>query len=394
MHNVVVDKPYVFVPPHRGRWWPWFLQRFARRRLRRKFGIISVECQGMEKLLASHSAGHGIVLAPNHCRPCDPEVINEMCRQTGLLPHFVASWHLFMQSRLQTFVLRRIGAFSIYREGLDRHALNMGIEILEQAARPLVIYPEGVISRTNDRLNPLHEGVTFIARSAAKKRAKATVPGQVVIHPVALRYRFGGEVRQTVEPVLSEIEARLSWRPQTHLSIEDRILKVGLALLALKEIEYLKQPQSGTIAERVQRLIDHLLGPVEAEWLKGERPANVAQRVRKLRTAMLPDMLKDDLPEAERTRRWAQFADLYLAQTLSCFPPEYVAAAPTPERMLETVERFEEGLTDDCRAHPPMRVHVTVGDAIVVGSERERGGEDPVVAEIERQLQQMLEIKT
>jgi 1-acyl-sn-glycerol-3-phosphate acyltransferase len=394
MHNVVIDKPYVFVPPHRGRWWPWFLRRFVPRRLRRKFGIVAVECQGVEKLLASHSAGHGIVLAPNHCRPCDPEVINEMCRQTGLLPYFVASWHLFMQSRLQTFMLRRLGAFSIYREGMDRAALNMGIEILEQSSRPLVIFPEGIISRTNDLLNPLHEGVSFIARSAARKRAKATVPGQVVIHPVAMRYRFDGDVRQAVEPVLSEIESRLSWRPHTHLSIEDRIGKVGLALLALKEIEYLHQPQSGTTAERVQRLIDHLLGPVETEWLKGERPSHVADRVRKLRIAMLPDMVKDELPEAERARRWAQFADLYLAQQLSCFPPDYVAAAPTPERMLETVERFEEGLTDECRAHLPMRVHVTVGDAIVAGTERERGGEDPVVAEMERQLQQMLGIKT
>ena len=393
MHNVVIDKPYVFVPPHRGRWWPWFLQRFVPRHLRRKFGIVAVECQGMEKLLASHSAGHGIVLAPNHTRPCDAQVINELCRQTGLLPYFVASWHLFMQSRLQTFMLRRLGAFSIYREGMDRHALNMGIEILEQSSRPLVIFPEGIISRTNDRLNPLHEGVSFIARSAAKKRAKASVPGQIVIHPVAMRYRFDGDVRQAVEPVLTEIETRLSWRPQTHLTIEDRILKVGLSLLALKEIEYLKAPQSGTIAERVQRLIDHLLGPIEAEWLRGERPSHVAQRVRKIRTAMLPDMIKDELPESERARRWAQLADCYLAQQLSCFPPDYVAAAPTPERMLETVERFEEGLTDECRAHAPMRVQVMVGDAIVASTERERFGEDPVVAEIERQLQQMLGIK-
>ena len=216
MHNVVIDKPYVFVPPHRGRWWPWFLQRFVPRHLRRKFGIVAVECQGVEKLLASHSAGHGIMLAPNHCRPCDAEVMSEMCRQTGLLPYFMASWHLFMQSRLQKFVLRRLGAFSIYREGMDRHALNMGIEILEQSSRPLVIFPEGIISRTNDRLNPMHEGVSFIARSAAKKRAKATVPGQVVIHPVALRYRFEGDVRQTVEPVLSEIETRMHYLRDLH----------------------------------------------------------------------------------------------------------------------------------------------------------------------------------
>jgi 1-acyl-sn-glycerol-3-phosphate acyltransferase len=318
MQNVVIDKPYEFVPPHRGRWWPWFLQRFVPRRLRRKYGVASVECQGVDKLLASHAAGHGIVLAPNHCRPYDPEIINEMCRQTGLLPFFMASWHLFMQSRLQTFLLRRLGAFSIYREGMDRAALNLSIEILEQTSRPLVIFPEGVVTRTNDQLNPLHDGVSFMARTAAKKRAKAASPGQVVVHPVALRYRFGGEVRHTVEPVLTEIETRLSWRPQKQLSIEERVAKVGQALLALKEIEYLGHAQSGDIPERLDGLINHLLGPAEAEWLKGGRPAHVVDRVRKLRTAILPDMLKDDLPEAERARRWAQLADMYLRNT--CAP--------------------------------------------------------------------------
>ena len=48
-----------------------------------------------------------------------------MSRQLGVLPFIVASWHLFMQSRLQTFFLRRLGAFSIYREGMDRAALKL-----------------------------------------------------------------------------------------------------------------------------------------------------------------------------------------------------------------------------------------------------------------------------
>lgn len=394
MQNVVIDKPYEFVPPHRGNWWPWFLQLFVPGRLRKKYGITAVHCQNAEKLKASHAAGHGIVLAPNHCRPYDPEVINELCRQNGLLPFFMASWHLFMQSRFFTFMLRRLGAFSIYREGMDRAALNMAIEILEQTSRPLVIFPEGVVSRTNDHLNQFQDGISFMARSAAKKRAKATPPGQVVIHPVAMRYRFDGDVRQTVEPVLTEIETRLSWRIQKHRSIEDRIARVGVALLALKEIEYLGQPQTGSVGERLQRLIDHLLCPLEAEWLKGERSVHVVDRVRKLRTAVLPDMLKEDLPEAERARRWTQFADMYLAQQLSCYPPHYLAASPTPERLLETVERFEEDLTDQCRAHPPLVVHLTVGDAIVVGPTRERGDVDPVVSGIEQQLKQMLEIKS
>ena len=40
-------------------------------------------------------------------------------------------------------------------------------EHVDVVRRPLVIFAEGVVSRTNDRLNALQEGVAFIARSAA-----------------------------------------------------------------------------------------------------------------------------------------------------------------------------------------------------------------------------------
>jgi 1-acyl-sn-glycerol-3-phosphate acyltransferase len=394
MQNVVIDKPYEFVPPDRGKVWPWLLQRVLPFYLRRRYSISAVECLGGEKLQTSRQLGHAILIAPNHCRPCDPEVIHEMSRQLGLLPYIMASWHLFMNRRWQSFLLRRVGAFSVYREGMDRAALNMATDLLVEGSRPLVIFPEGVINRTNDRLNPLQEGVTFIARAAAKRRAKATPSGQVVVHPVFLRYRFEGDVDRTVGPVLADIEARLTWRPQSDLSLVNRIAKVGQAMLALKESEFLDRPQEGSIGERLERLTDTLLVPLEKEWCNGARAAHVVTRVKRLRAAVLPDIVQGDISEAERSRRWTQLADMYLAQQLSNYPPDYVASNPTPERMLETVERFEEDLTDQCRVHAPLRVIATIGDAITVSPDRERGSDDPVLDAIEQQLNQMLQTNT
>ena len=134
MQNIVIDKPYVFVPPHRGRWWPWLLQQTMRHHLRRVYGVVAVECHGIEKLRASLNAGCGVLLTPNHTRPSDPAVMQEVARQATILPFVMASWHLFMQNRLQTFLLRRVGAFSVYREGMDRTALNTAIDILAQGA--------------------------------------------------------------------------------------------------------------------------------------------------------------------------------------------------------------------------------------------------------------------
>lgn len=393
MHPVVYDKPYRFFPPHHGLLWPRLLQLTTRRRLRREFGIVSVECRGLERLQGAMAAGQGILLAPNHCRPCDPVVINEMCRQVGTAPLVMASSHLFMEGRFRAFMLRMAGAFSIYREGMDKQALTAGIDILTRAKRPLLVFPEGVISRHNDRLNSLMDGVTFIARSAAKKRAEVNPAGQVVVLPVGIRYHFQGRLEETLCPVLNDIERRLSWRPKRDMPMTDRIVRVGESLLCLKEMEYLGAPQSGTIAQRVERLIDHVLVPLESEWLKGRREQTTVGRVKKLRIALLPDMVQGSITDEERERRWRQLADMYLAQQMSCYPPDYIKSNPTPERLIETVERFEEDLTDVSRVHSPMTAVVHIGEPIVVSPQRDRGAaEDPVTAELERQLASLLGI--
>jgi 1-acyl-sn-glycerol-3-phosphate acyltransferase len=393
MQPVVSEKQYKFVPPYQGTLWPRILTVVGRRKLRREYGVEAVEVQGAEHLRQSLSAGHGILLAPNHCRPCDPYVVAEMCRQAGTLPFIMASAHLFMQGRLQAFLLRRAGAFSIYREGLDRQALAAGVSILTQARRPLVIFPEGVISRHNDRLNSLMGGTSFVARSAAKKRSDASASLQVVVHPVAIRYHFHGDVEQALHPVLDVIEQRLSWRPKRELELVDRIVRVGESLLCLKELEYIGHTQSGSIFERAERLIDHLLAPLEREWLKGQTESTTVGRVKQLRIAILPDMVQSTITPQERERRWKQLADMYLAQQLSCFPPDYIRSNPTKERLLETVERFEEDLSDDCRVHRPMTATVKIGPAMIVNPTRERGiADDPLMSRLNRELHELLGI--
>jgi 1-acyl-sn-glycerol-3-phosphate acyltransferase len=392
MQNIVVEKPYRFVPPHRGRYWHALFGLYLPRYLDRYHGIESVECRGMEHLRRSLDAGHGILLTANHCRPCDPMTLGMLSLRMRQ-PFFVmASWHLFMQSRFQTWLLPRIGAFSVYREGLDREALKTAIGILNDAVRPLVLFPEGVVSRTNDRLNNLMEGTAFIAHSAAKQRAAATPAGQVVVHPVAIRYRFRGDLGAALTPVIEEMETRLSWRPSRECPLQERINRVGEALLCLKELEYFGGSQAGEAAGRLDRLINRLLQPLEQEWLKGEADGDVVARVKKLRMAILPELVSGEIDEAERARRWRQLADLYLAQQISCYPPDYIRSRPTPERLLETVERFEEDLTDRTRVHRPLHTIIEVGEALPVSPARERGGgADPLMEKIREQLETMLE---
>lgn len=387
MQNIVIDKPYTFIPPRVSGFWLWVARQMVGKQLLRDFGVRSVECRGEEHLRESLAAGRGVMLVGNHCRPCDPLVLDSLARAVDRPFHTIASWHLFMESRMKRFMLPRVGAFSVYREGMDRESLKCAVKTLVDGARPLVIFAEGFITRSNDRLVPLMEGPAFMARTAAKQRPD----GKVVAHPVFTRYFFEGHLATTVEPVLAEIENRLSWQPQVGKPLLERIGRVGLALLALKEIEFLGAPQQGSAGTRLQGLINCLLDPLETEWCAGRNHGDPMARVKRLRTAILPDLVGPDLAEIERARRWRQLADLYLVQQLWCYPGDYIFE-PTAERVLETVERFEEDLTDLARAHPPLRAVITVGEGIEVGAGRERGkAEDPVTVELRQRMEKMME---
>jgi hypothetical protein len=232
------------------------------------------------------------------------------------------------------------------------------------------------------------EGISTIARGAARKRA-AGDGGKVVIFPLAFRYHFEGNIEETLEPVLSQIEQRLSWAPQQQLNLLQRIRRVGLALLGLKEIEHLGATQSGDLFARVDRLIDHLLHPLEEEWLDGPQSGGVVKRSKNLRQVILKGMVSGDIEDSERERRWQQFSALYLAQQLSLYPRGYLSEDSPVERLLETVERFEEDLTDVARPYPPQRVTLHVCDPIEVPAEKVRG-EDLLMQQVESSLKAAL----
>ena len=392
MQSVVIEEPYEFVPPLQTNFWPSLIQLYLSRYVRKEYGVVSWECRNVERLRATVDEGHGVLLAPNHCRFSDPLVLGFLSRQVKRHLFAMASWHLFKQDWFIRFMIRRMGAFSVYREGMDRQALNAAIDILEHAKRPLVIFPEGAISRHNDQLMALMDGTAFIARTAAKRRAKNIDGGKVVVHPVAIRYYFLGELEPTVEPVLTQIEHRLAWQTQKDQELIPRIRRVAEALLALQEIQYFGRAQRGDLYERVRALIDHLLKPLEKEWGIKDREKNIVGRVKQLRTAILPDMINGQITDEERERRWRHLADCYLAQQMASYPADYVRPEDTaPEHVLETVERFEEDLTDKTSIRGPLHVVMQVGEAIEVSPKRARGEEgDPVMQGIQSQLESML----
>lgn len=393
MQDVIVEKPYKFIPPYRTKFFSWLYRQLSLHAwyLARFEKVTSHELRGMDHFLASQKAGHGILLAPNHSRTADPFVLawipwTAKCHVYGL-----ASWHLY-QNPIHSFFLRSMGAFSIYREGVDRPAINLSVEILTSGERPLVMFPEGATTRTNDRLGPLLDGVAFIARTAAKRRAKQSPASKVVIHPVAIKYLFQGDVERAVDETLTSIEHRLTWLPQRQLPLMERIAKVGSALLSLKEIEFFGEPQAGLLADRMNQLIDRLLDPLEEQCFGKASSGHTLPRVKALRMKLLPDMVEGRVDAAERERRWKALSEIYLAQQISAYPADYLASRQSVDRMLEIVEKYDEDLTDVAHPHAPTKVIIEIGEAIEVSPDRERGAAvDPLMAMLEQRLQGMLD---
>lgn len=363
MSGIIVEEKYKFIPPREGAFYPTVIGALLPWIVKKNYGVAKMSFLGLDKIRSAYQSGKAVILTANHCRPVDPMIVAAGCRKAGLNINTVASWHLFKQNNWQGFILPRLGVFSIYREGIDRDSLKCCAEILRRGNRPLLIFPEGVINRTNDRVGEFLEGVGMIARMGAKHRQDK----EVTVFPIALRYTFKGDLARSVLPVLSSLEKGLCWSDCSSKTIRTRVDMIAQALLCLKEIEYLGSPGAGDLPSRVKDLADCILSQNEVAWLKSRREGSVKSRVKNLRTVVVPLLVKEGVMEETIQRARRSLSDVALAHQLENYCTDYFSTEATETQVLETIEKFEEDLTGKARIHFPLEVKMTVCDPWVVG---------------------------
>jgi 1-acyl-sn-glycerol-3-phosphate acyltransferase len=392
--SVIVEKPYQFVPPHRGNLWPTLIQatRLVDYYLARHDGVVEHECRHVDRLRESIRRGDAILLTPNHCRYADPLVLGTPFRELRTHVYAMASWHLFAHSRLQAFAIQKMGGFSIYREGTDRQSLETAVEILTTAERPLVLFPEGTTNRTNDVLQPLLDGVAFIARTAAKRRAKQHAH-RVVVHPIAIKYLFLGDVQEWGDRAASKLEQRLGWRATHDLPLLARIERLAEAMLSIAEVRYLGATSNQPLSQRRDALVQHLLGTAEQEHALPVDPLlGPLGRVRRLRSTLAAALSRAP-DQAHKEKLYHQIDTVELSQQLYSYPDRYLFRYPTTDtQILETLERMQEGLIGKSDHPGPLKAVIEFGEAIEVSPDKPpRGETDPLMVAIETQLSEALE---
>ncbi len=354
-------EPYRFIPPYRSTLWCRVGRHIVQGHLRRKQLVRQWRFQGLEYYQHSRQQKAGILLGCNHCRWADPMVVGMLSVATQQFFYYVVSYHLFRISRLSGWWIRRLGGYSILREGADREAIRTTAKLLAEATRPIVIFPEGTWFRQNDRLGPLQEGISLMTRQAVKQGDRP-----IVVHPVAIKYWALEDPRPALRERLAQLEVRLGWQPQRHLDFLPRLEKLGSALTAVKEIEIFGQPGTGSLDERVHKLADGLVSSAEQPGTPtGDAP--LLERIRRTRIRLVKQ-LSDVGPDRARAEETRQALDrLVLAENLNAHSLEYLTSRFSLERLMETVQRMEETVYDKPEtAVVPTGAVLTIGPGIDV----------------------------
>ncbi|GAA5483288.1 lysophospholipid acyltransferase family protein [Haloferula sargassicola] len=397
MRRLRTDLPYTFRPPQ-GRGWFRPLGLWANERvfLRRKYRLEGISEAGMEQVEALVKKGDAVLLAPNHADHSDPHLMIEMGRRHALPLHFMAAREVFEGSPAAAWALQSMGVFSVDRDGPDLSAIKTAIGLLE-AGTPLVIYPEGEIYHHHERLDPLMEGVASILLKAAGRLKDGR---RAWLVPVGICFQHRPEVEATFGERLSKLEDRIGWTPRPAMAVDDRIIRLGTGVLALKETEFLGEAGQGGIQSRLEVLCERLLSATEEKHGRDPRATTAPERVRALRYRIRRRLLDAENP-ASTTERVTLLDDLdavFTALQSHSYIGDYLLSHPSLDRRAETLMKLEEDLFGFPTYPTPRDATVTAADPIPVsdflenGTLPSKGGAAPLTAMLEEKLTALLPV--
>ena len=398
MRRLRNDLPYTFRPPTHQSWLrPLGLAVNRAIHLSRKYRIARIECEGFERVRELNDAGDAVLLAPNHSDHSDPHVIMEIASRHGMSPLFMAARELFEVHPVVTWALQGMGVFSVDRDGPDLSAIKTAITLLENSKEPLVIFPEGEIYHHHRRLDPLNEGVASILLKAAG-RLPANKSAWLV--PVGLKFYHEASVERTFRDRLSKLENRIGWTAKPKMAVNERIHRLGLGILALKETEYLGDAGIGGVQERLCHLSEKLLALVEDRYPRDAKAVTPPARVRALRFRIRRRLLDVEKPptSAEREILLDDLDRVFTALQAHSYIGDYLLDNPSPDHQAETILKLEEDLFGFPTYPVDRTAHVIAGEPIHVsgmlasGEIPAKGGAIPLTDLLESRLGELLSL--
>jgi hypothetical protein len=292
-----------------------------------------------------------------------------------------------------------MGAFSVDREGVDRRALRHATEVLI-GGNALVVFPEGEIYRTNQRLTPLLEGVAFMGYTAQRELEESKRETRVWIVPAAIRYTFLEDICPTLAATMDRLEARLTLKPRPGDGLPERILRFGEVLLTIKEKEILGRSceNDGDLPTRLRNLTAAILLRLEEAHLgRTLDEETTPMRLKAVRRRLLETWADENASPDARGAAKRALDDAHLVLQLYSYPGDYLSEDPSPERMAETIDKFEEDIEGAIRPKGRRRALVRFGEPIDMkekaGAGRPRAIATEITDRLEDAIQSLLDAK-
>jgi 1-acyl-sn-glycerol-3-phosphate acyltransferase len=224
------DIPYKYFPPKPNRLVAWLGEQ-GNKRFHLPGPIHLMESVQVENYQAlkdiNRQHGARLLLLPNHSTHSDPQIMIEACRQVGLWSFFMAAYDVFERDSKVAWMMQRMGAFSVNRDGSDRQSLKDAIETVVDGRYALTVFPEGNVYLMNDRVTPFLDGPAYIAMKAQQEMKES---GRIFAIPVSIKVTHVTDARHTVEQMLLDMAQKLGVEFDDE-AIVAKVHKVGIAMV-------------------------------------------------------------------------------------------------------------------------------------------------------------------
>jgi len=346
------DEPYRDFPPCDSRLWRAVLHRYNRARfLPRNKRIASLTVHGDDTLRQSRRPGDRLVIVPNHPTHGDAAIMLEAMQRVGLTTQMMAAYDVFLRSRADAFVMQRLGAFSVDREGSDARAMKTALDVLDKGLHALTIFPEGNVYLENDRVTPFNDGAAFIALRAAHKLKEQG--HRVLVVPVSIKATHISDVRPLVRDRLAELSKAVGIELAGGSTPVQAMRSIGVALLHRNlALRGLDAPETDALPQMIAHAAGAVLDKLEAKLGSSAKPGtSVMDRIRKARQ-LIHEVRTDPQRVADHAAAATWADEAMLALRLASYSGQYVASRPTLDRVEETSEKLAEDLHR--RMMPPL----------------------------------------
>ncbi len=316
-----------------------------------------------------------VMLLPNHPTNTEPAILFNLGDRAGTLFHFVACREAFDHvAGLWGWLIQRLGAYSIVRGALDRPSFNMTKQLLARPGGKVVIFPEGEVYSQNDSLLPFQSGVIQLAFWALDEARKQDFLADVMLLPIAIRYRFVQDMRQPILESIQRLEVAMGIRVVPEDDVYVRIRRVGEAVVVRLEKQFeLPALPEATLDPRIERikrtLLERAANIARVELKAGSLPEQMRAVINAVHQVVQPEpTYRTDydqrLWEEERNHIQPALHELDRLSNWIAVYDGYVAENPSPERVVHLLVRMEKEILGSVVIRGKQRAHVRIADPI------------------------------